>query len=102
MLKKVEEILAKTEGLDSYQTIGGYGAVTSTYQPNYGTIFVRLKPWEERKTAALHVNGIMGGAAAAVRGDPRGGHLPVQHPDHLRLRRRRRASTSCCRTAAAR
>ncbi len=35
--------------------------MTSTYQPNYGTIFVRMKPWAERKTAALHVNGIMGG-----------------------------------------
>jgi HAE1 family hydrophobic/amphiphilic exporter-1 len=61
VLKKIEDILAKTDGLDSFQTIGGYGAVTSTYQPNYGTIFVRMKPWGERKTKALHVNGIMGG-----------------------------------------
>jgi len=61
VLKKVEDILAKTEGLVSYQTVGGYGAVTSTYQPNYGTIFVRLKPWEERKGEALHVKGIMAG-----------------------------------------
>jgi HAE1 family hydrophobic/amphiphilic exporter-1 len=61
VLKKIENILAKTDGLDSYQTVGGYGAVTSTYQPNYGTIFVRMKPWDERKTKALHVNGIMGG-----------------------------------------
>jgi hydrophobe/amphiphile efflux-1 (HAE1) family protein len=59
VLKKVEEILAKTEGIESYQAIGGYGAVTSTYQPNYGTIFSRLHPWEERKTPALHVKGIM-------------------------------------------
>ena len=61
VLKKVEDILATTDGLDSYQTVGGYGAVTSTYQSNYGTIFVRMKPWADRKTAALHVNGIMGG-----------------------------------------
>src|SRR5437660_778931 len=40
MLRKVEEILAKVEAVDSYQTIGGYGAVTSTYQPNFGSIFV--------------------------------------------------------------
>jgi hydrophobic/amphiphilic exporter-1 (mainly G- bacteria), HAE1 family len=59
VLRKVEEILAKVEGVDSYQTIGGYGAVTSTYQPNFGSIFVRLKPWEERHGEALHVNGIM-------------------------------------------
>ena len=61
VLKKVEDILAKTDGIESFQTIGGYGAVTSTYQPNYGTIFVRLKPWEERKGEALHVKGIMAG-----------------------------------------
>src|SRR6187549_2488798 len=61
VLKKVEEILAKTDGVESYQTIGGYGVVTNTYQPNYGTIFARLKPWEERHGEALHVKGIMAG-----------------------------------------
>jgi HAE1 family hydrophobic/amphiphilic exporter-1 len=60
VLKKIEDILAKTEGLESYQTVGGLGAVTNTFQPNYGSIFVRMKPWEERKSKALHVNGIMG------------------------------------------
>jgi HAE1 family hydrophobic/amphiphilic exporter-1 len=59
VLTKVEAILAKTEGIDSFQTIGGYGLVTNTYQPNYGSIFSRLHPWEERKGEALHVNGIM-------------------------------------------
>ena len=61
VLKKVEDILAKTAGIESFQTVGGYGAVTSTFQPNYGTIFARLKPWDERKTEALHVNGVMTG-----------------------------------------
>ena len=59
VLKKVEEILAKTDGIESYQTIGGYGVVTNTYQPNYGSLFARLKPWEERHGEALHVKGIM-------------------------------------------
>src|SRR6266576_6433248 len=54
VLKTVEEILGKTEGIESYQTIGGYGVVTNTYQSNYGTLFARLKPWEERKGEALH------------------------------------------------
>ena len=57
--RKVERIVEKTEGVESFQTIGGYGLVTSTYQPNFGTLFVRLKPWDERHTAELHVNGIM-------------------------------------------
>jgi multidrug efflux pump len=59
VLSQVEDIVSKTEGVDSYQTIGGYGLVTSTYQPNFGTLFVRLHPWEERKGEALHVRGIM-------------------------------------------
>ncbi|HEX6650724.1 MAG TPA: efflux RND transporter permease subunit, partial [Pyrinomonadaceae bacterium] len=61
VLKKVETILAKTEGIESYQTVGGYGVVTNTYQPNYGSIFARLKPWEERHGEALHVKGVMAG-----------------------------------------
>ena len=63
VLAQVEQILLKTEGVDSFTTIGGYGLVTSTYQPNFGTIFVRMKPWDERKSEALHVRGIMAGLA---------------------------------------
>ena len=59
VLSQVEQILTKTEGVDSFSTIGGYGVVTSTYQPNFGTIFVRMKPWDERHSDALHVRGIM-------------------------------------------
>ena len=59
VLRKVEQILEKVDGVESYQTIGGYGAVTSTYQPNFGSIFVRLKPWNERHGESLHVQGIM-------------------------------------------
>jgi len=59
VLTMVEEIVAKTPGVDASTTIGGYGVVTSTYQPNFGTVFVRLHPWEERPGQALHVTGIM-------------------------------------------
>jgi HAE1 family hydrophobic/amphiphilic exporter-1 len=61
VLTQVEEILKKTEGIDSFTTVGGYGLVTSTYQTNFGTFFVRLKPWDERKSEALHVRGVMAG-----------------------------------------
>src|ERR1051325_4525720 len=70
VLTRVEEIVAKAQGVDSFATIGGFGLVTNTYQPNFGTILVRLKPWDERHGAALHVRGIMVGLQrefAAVR-----------------------------------
>ena len=66
VLAQVEEIISKTEGVDSYQTIGGYGVVTSTYQPNFGTIFIRLKPWHDRHGAENHVRGFMGRLQAQV------------------------------------
>jgi multidrug efflux pump subunit AcrB len=59
VLAQVEAIVGKMEGVESFQTIGGYGVVTSTYQPNFGTIFVRLAPWDERKGEENHVAGYM-------------------------------------------
>lgn len=60
VLAQVENILKKTDGVEAFTTIGGFGVVTSTYQPNFGTIFARLKPWEERQTPELKLKGIMG------------------------------------------
>lgn len=59
VLAQAEEILKKTDGVEDFTTIGGFGVVTSTYQPNFGTIFARLKPWEERQTEELKIRGIM-------------------------------------------
>jgi HAE1 family hydrophobic/amphiphilic exporter-1 len=59
ILTRVEQIVAKAKGVDSFATIGGFGLVTNTYQPNFGTILVRLKPWEERHDPAEHVRGIL-------------------------------------------
>jgi HAE1 family hydrophobic/amphiphilic exporter-1 len=59
VLTKVEQIAATLPAIESTTTFGGLGIVTNTYQPNFGTIFVRLKPWEERRNAGLHVNRLM-------------------------------------------
>jgi HAE1 family hydrophobic/amphiphilic exporter-1 len=80
VLRKIEAILATVEGVDSYQTIGGYGAVTSTYQPNFGSIFVRLKPWEERHGEALHVKGIMARMARELAAIPEAVAFPFNIP----------------------
>jgi HAE1 family hydrophobic/amphiphilic exporter-1 len=66
VLAQVEGIVAETGSVESYQTIGGFGLVTNTYQPNFGTLFVRLKPWEERHGEALHALGIMKGWQARL------------------------------------
>jgi HAE1 family hydrophobic/amphiphilic exporter-1 len=80
VLKKVEDILAKTEGVDSFQAVGGYGVVTNTYQPNYASLFARLKPWEEREGEALHVKGIMAGLARQFAAIPEAIVFPFNIP----------------------
>ncbi len=80
VLKQVEDILAKTEGIDSFATIGGYGAVTNTYQSNYGSIFVRLTPWDERKGEALHAKGIMARLAGQFAAIPEAVIFPFNIP----------------------
>jgi HAE1 family hydrophobic/amphiphilic exporter-1 len=46
--KKVEAMLAETEGIDNYTTITGYSIATQVVGSNLGTFFISLKPWEER------------------------------------------------------
>ncbi|HEX6440033.1 MAG TPA: multidrug efflux RND transporter permease subunit [Candidatus Binatia bacterium] len=80
VLAQVEQILTKIEGVDSFTTIGGYGVVTSTYQPNFGTIFVRLKPWDDRHSDALHVRGIMAGLQRQLANIPEAIIFPFNIP----------------------
>jgi HAE1 family hydrophobic/amphiphilic exporter-1 len=54
--------------------------VTSTYQPNFGTIFVRLLPWAERKDPALHVKGIMAAIARELQSIPEAFAFPFNIP----------------------
>jgi HAE1 family hydrophobic/amphiphilic exporter-1 len=80
VLAQAEAILAETEGVESYQAIGGFGMVTSTYQPNFGTLFVRLKPWAERAGEALHVRGILAGLRARFARIPEAVVFPFNIP----------------------
>jgi len=80
VLKKVEDIMSETEGVESFQTVGGFGLVTNTYQSNYGTVLARLKPWEERKGEALQVKGIMRGLARKFAGIPEAVIFPFNIP----------------------
>jgi HAE1 family hydrophobic/amphiphilic exporter-1 len=80
VLTKVEQIVAKTPGVEAFTTIGGYGVVTNTYQPNFGTIFARLKPWEERHGPELHVKGAMAAIAREVAKIPEAIIFPFNIP----------------------
>jgi HAE1 family hydrophobic/amphiphilic exporter-1 len=53
VLKKVEGILAKTEAIQAYNTIGGFSLLTRTSASYQGFFFMNFKPWGERTSKAL-------------------------------------------------
>jgi multidrug efflux pump len=57
--KKVEAILAKTEGVEYYNTIGGFSLLNRVSSSSNGFFFVALKPWSERTGAKLQARAIL-------------------------------------------
>ena len=58
VLKKVEAILDKTDGIQAYNTIGGFSLLTRVSASYNGFFFVILKPWGERSSSELEAQGI--------------------------------------------
>lgn len=48
VVRKVEEILSKQEGVDQYNAVIGISFLSNAYTSNVASFFVRLKPWAER------------------------------------------------------
>ncbi|MGH9840941.1 MAG: efflux RND transporter permease subunit, partial [Blastocatellia bacterium] len=66
VLKKVEGILARTEGVQSYNTIGGFSLLTRTSASYQGFFFIGLKPWHERTSKQLEAKAIVGALNGAL------------------------------------
>ena len=100
---KVEEILAKTKGVQYYNTIAGFSLLSYVSASYNAFFFVSLEPWDEREGAGLVGQGAdrqqLNGALP--RRDPGGDRVRLPAARHPRPRHRRAASRSGCRTAAA-
>lgn len=97
VMRQVEAILAKTEGLTSYTTIPGYSILDNSVSTTNGMAFVKLKNWKLRNKKGLHAeeiikkvqaqfNAIPGGIcmafnAPAISGLGRTGGLELQLED---------------------
>ena len=51
-------ILSKTPGVAHFAALGGLNVVTFATKSNSGTIFIMLKPWDERTDKSLQLNSI--------------------------------------------
>ena len=59
LLKKIEQILHETEGVQAYNTIGGFSLLTRTSASYQGFFFLGLKPWDERTSRRLEAKSIV-------------------------------------------
>lgn len=59
VLQKIEAILAKTDGVQYYNTIGGFSLLTRISASYQGFFFVALKPWDQRHSDQLQAQGII-------------------------------------------
>ena len=48
IVEKVEQIVKNTPEVDHYTTVAGYGLIAGQ-GVSYGTVIIRLKPWDQRK-----------------------------------------------------
>ncbi len=51
VLQTIERILGQTDGVQSYNTIGGFSLLTRTSATYQGFFFVAFKPWDERRSS---------------------------------------------------
>jgi HAE1 family hydrophobic/amphiphilic exporter-1 len=57
--KKVESILASTDGVEYYNAIGGFSLLNRVSASYNGFFFVALKPWHERTSSQLQARAIL-------------------------------------------
>jgi HAE1 family hydrophobic/amphiphilic exporter-1 len=51
--RRIEDIMKRAPGVESFNTVGGLGMLNNTYTTNVASILVRMKPWKERKSPEL-------------------------------------------------
>jgi HAE1 family hydrophobic/amphiphilic exporter-1 len=56
--RKLDDVLAHTEGVANYNTIVGFSLLTRVTASNNAFYFVSLKPWDERRDSSMHVREI--------------------------------------------
>lgn len=57
--REVEALIAKLPGVEAYSMIPGYSILDNSVSTTNGMAFVKLTPWEERKSKNLHAQALI-------------------------------------------
>jgi HAE1 family hydrophobic/amphiphilic exporter-1 len=58
VMRRIDSVLAKTDGIANWITIGGLSILDQSSAPNTGTLFVTFTPWGERMRKGLTLDAI--------------------------------------------
>ena len=59
VMRKIDDMLAHTHGVQSYSGISGFSLLSNTSASYTGFYFIQLEPWHERPSEELSANGLM-------------------------------------------
>jgi HAE1 family hydrophobic/amphiphilic exporter-1 len=59
VMRKMDEILAHTHGIQGYDAIAGFSLLSNTSSTYSGFYFLQFDPWDERHTPELSAKGLM-------------------------------------------
>ena len=68
-MRKIDDMLAHTHGVQSFSGISGFSLLSNTSATYTGFYFLQLDPWEERLTPELSANGLMQSLNRKMRSD---------------------------------
>ena len=60
VMQRLMKVVESTPGVGHYAALSGLNVVTNATNSNCGTIYIQLKPWDERKKGSEIVPGIIG------------------------------------------
>ncbi|WP_346236792.1 efflux RND transporter permease subunit [Niabella insulamsoli] len=82
-IEMIKTIMAKVEALPEVDVVGGLAGlniVSFSSKSNVGTMFVKLKSWDERKGAEHHVNAVIGKVIASTKDIKEARIMPIAPP----------------------
>ena len=80
VVRQAETRMAGLQGVQALTAIGGYNLLSGAMQSNSATLFITLKPWDERLHAGLPVEAILRRTAGALSGIPEPLVIPFGPP----------------------
>jgi len=60
VMTRLMKVVASTPGVGHYAALSGLNVINNATNSNCGTVYVQLKPWDERSTSDQQVPGIIG------------------------------------------